>query len=132
MRITHEADYAIRIVSVLAKNGDLTSAKSISDDSGVPLRFALKILGKLCKEGIVDSKKGSFGGYFLTKALEELSVGEIVECIDGPFELNHCLSDDYTCSKMQDKSFCPIHHFFDELSSELKEKLYSVKLSQLI
>ena len=45
MRITHEADYAVRIVYVLAKENKMLPARDISERSGVTLRFALKILG---------------------------------------------------------------------------------------
>ena len=47
MRMTHEADYAIRVVYCLAESGEKMSAKEISDASGVTLRFALKILRSL-------------------------------------------------------------------------------------
>ena len=47
MHITLEADYAIRIVQVLAQNQRRLDAKTISEMTGVTLRFSLKILRKL-------------------------------------------------------------------------------------
>ena len=46
MRMTHEADYAIRVVYCLAEAGEKVSAKDISERTGVSLRFALKILDR--------------------------------------------------------------------------------------
>ena len=57
-----EADYAVRIVHCLAKNGQRMDAKSISDETGVTLRFSLKILRKLVSAGIIKSYKGTQGG----------------------------------------------------------------------
>ena len=70
MRITHEADYAIRIMYCLAERNQTISAKQISDDSGVPSRFALKILRRLTQAGLTESFKGVSGGYQLARAAE--------------------------------------------------------------
>ena len=63
MHITLEADYAIRIVQVLAQNQRRLDAKTISEMTGVTLRFSLKILRKLVAAGIIKSFKGTQGGY---------------------------------------------------------------------
>ena len=89
MRITHEADYAIRIVYGMIKAGDgPVPAAKLAERAGVTLRFALKILRKLTQSGIVKAQKGAAGGYFLAKAPGEISLGSIIESIDGPFQLN--------------------------------------------
>ena len=62
MRITHEADYAIRVTYCLALAGEKQCAKDISEATGVTLRFALKILRKLTQSGIAKSYKGVAGG----------------------------------------------------------------------
>ena len=95
MRITHEADYAVRIAYVLASENKMLPARDISEKSGVTLRFALKILRKLASDGIVVSYKGASGGYELAIDPDELSLGQLIECIDGPLEINHCLSDSF-------------------------------------
>ena len=61
MRITHEADYAIRVAFCLAECGGKLGAKEISERTGVTLRFALKILRKLIQAGMVRSYKGANG-----------------------------------------------------------------------
>ena len=95
LRITHEADYAVRIVYVLMQSQESTVAASkLAEGSGVTLRFTLKILRKLAGSGIVTAQKGANGGYALAMDPADISLGLIIESIDGPFELNHCLSDD--------------------------------------
>ena len=91
MRITHEADYAIRVAFCLAECGGKLGAKEISERTGVTLRFALKILRKLIQAGMVRSYKGANGGYELAQNPAEVSMGAIIVCIDGPITFNHSL-----------------------------------------
>ena len=130
MRITHEADYAVRIVYDLMKNGGTVSARTLAEHTGVTLRFTLKILNKLSAGGIVSSTKGASGGYRLEMDPEELSMGHIIECIDGPFELNHCLSNEFDCTRVGDKNICAFHHIFNDMTSRLKAEFYSIKMSR--
>ena len=132
MRMTHEADYALRIVYTLARHGRQLSAKSISEETGVTLRFTLKILHRLSDVNIVAANKGATGGYYLTEPVENLSLGQIIECIDGPLKINHCLSDEFECTRVSDKQCCPFHCLLADISEDLRTKLYSAKLSQFI
>ena len=132
MRITHEADYAVRIVYVLASEGKMLPAREISEKSGVTLRFALKILRKLASDGIVASYKGSAGGYELGIDPSRLSLGQIIECIDGPLEINHCLSEDFDCTRVGDKNICRFRRIFSDISKEIRDKLYAIKLDEFI
>lgn len=132
MRITHEADYAIRIMYSLAEHGAKISAKELSDESGVPIRFALKILRRLTQGGLTVSYKGVNGGYELARPAEQVFLGEIIEEIDGPIEINHCLSSEFDCSKMQQKNQCVFHRIFDTINQDIRKQLYSLSLAQLL
>jgi len=132
MRITHEADYAVRIIHVLAQNGETVSAREIAEHAGVTLRFTLKILNKLSADNVVTARKGAAGGYALAVPPEELALGRVIECIDGPFELNHCLSDEFSCTRVGDKQSCKLHRIFDSLNQRFKEELYSIKITDII
>ena len=130
MRITHEADYAVRIVYVLMQSEEpCVAASQLAEASGVTLRFTLKILRKLAGTGIVTAQKGANGGYALAMDPADISLGLIIESIDGPFELNHCLSDDFDCTRVKDKKFCQFHHIFDSLNAKLKAELYGIKMN---
>ena len=67
MLLNSETDYAIRIVSCLAKRNSLTTASVISKETGVTQKFTLKILHSLSQNGIVKSYKGKNGGFLLNK-----------------------------------------------------------------
>ncbi len=132
MRITNEADYALRIIYALL-DGAQRSAKVISELTGITLRFTLKILRKLALSEVVGSQQGATGGYFLKKAPSELSVGLIVEIIDGPFQINNCLDDLYLCSRMgRELDKCQFHSFFESLNTKIRNDMYSATLDQFM
>ena len=129
MRITHEADYAVRIVYTLMQaEQPPVAASRLAEQSGVTLRFTLKILRKLAGSGIVCAQKGASGGYSLAMDPRDISLGLIIESIDGPFELTHCLNEEYDCTRVKDKRFWQFHHIFDELNAKLKKELYDIKM----
>ena len=129
MRITHEADYAVRIVYTLMQaEQPPVAASRLAEQSGVTLRFTLKILRKLAGSGIVCAQKGASGGYSLAMDPRDISLGLIIESIDGPFELNHCLNEEYDCTRVKDKRVCQFHHIFEVLNAKLKKELYDIKM----
>lgn len=132
MRITHEADYAIRVAYCLAEAGGKLGAKDISERTGVTLRFALKILRKLIQGGMVRSYKGANGGYELARDPAEISMGEIIECIDGTIQINHCLCNEFECTRVQSKSICNFRKVFGSVNAMIRTELYSVTLKQFL
>lgn len=131
MNITLEADYAIRIVHCLAVNSRRMDAKHISEVTGVTLRFSLKILRKLVGAGLIKSFKGTQGGYELAKKPEEISLADVLETIEGPYNLNRCGAGDFICTRVKDKP-CAFQKVFCEISKDVRERLDAVKFSELI
>lgn len=134
MHITLESDYAIRIVDCIARKGERVGAKAISEESMVTLRFSLKILRKLVTGGIVRSYKGVQGGYELARPAGQVTLGEIIAVIEGPYFISRCLRDGYDCPRRseQDDEFCAYHELFKDLSEQLRERLDSVTIAQMI
>lgn len=106
MKITRETYYAIRIVSYLSRQSSIVGAKQISEETDVPQRFSLKILGKLCNLKILKSFKGTSGGYSLNKDAKDISINDVIVAIQGEIAINTCLEsgndtscpDDCACS----------------------------------
>lgn len=133
MRITHEADYAIRLTYCLAIHGTVVGTKTIAEETGVSLRFALKILQKLVQGGIAVSYQGKKGGYQLACAPANISVGQLVELIDGPVEINHCLNECYDCSRVGDnKTGCEFHVAFQSVNDAIRRQLYALTFDQFV
>jgi len=128
MHLTREADYAIRIMYTLAVNDALTDAGSIAESIAVSKRFTLKILGKLMEIGLVSSKLGAGGGYYLSKSKYDISIADIVEAIEGPIGLSSCLVSQYQCERVTDCSACVFHCMFDSLSRHLRDRLAGISI----
>ncbi len=128
MHITLETDYAIRIVHILAQSGKRLDAKTIAESTGVTLRFSLKILRKLVAAGIIKSFKGTQGGYEIGRDPSEISLGEVIETIEGRYVLNRCVNGEYACTRHKSKC-CQFQKIFREISEDVRDKLYSYKFS---
>lgn len=131
MHITLESDYAVRIVYCLAQNGGRIDAKRIAEETGVTLRFSLKILRKLVTGGLVNSYKGTKGGYELARPPEDISLCDVIETVEGPYSLARCLSEtDFQCNRnTQVCGVCKFQHIYAEVSDIVRERLSAVKFS---
>lgn len=109
--LSMKAKYAIRALMVLAKEGGrMLAIKAIAEEADVPQKFLEAILLELKHHGVVDSKRGIFGGYFLAKEAREITVGNIVRVLDGPLAPIRCAS--FTayqkCDDCVDEKTCEI------------------------
>jgi len=132
MRITLESDYALRIISALARKNEIIDAKTLSDEVSVTLRFTLKILHKLVGGAFVKSYKGINGGYKLNVAPENITLKDIIELIDGPIVISRCLESSESCSMISDKTSCIYHHIFDKISIDVSKKLAAITIADVI
>lgn len=133
MRITQEADYALRIVAMLASREGLADANTIADSAGITQRFALKILRKLVLGEIVCSQKGANGGYKLARVPEEITLKDVIELIDGEIAISKCLSSEHVCSKQgENKSACKIHLIFDAINGDIVKRLENITIASVI
>ncbi|WP_432666268.1 Rrf2 family transcriptional regulator [Wukongibacter baidiensis] len=133
MKITQEADYALRIILHLSKNGidARVDAKSISESEGIPARFTLKILRKLTKAGLTKSYRGVGGGYSLNRKPEAITMKDVIEAIDGPIYINRCIYDKEYCN-IHRTGTCDIHRELNKVRKTLIEELESVNFSDLM
>ena len=94
------------------------------------LPISLKILRKLVAEGIVRSYKGTQGGYELARPAGEISLGEVIEVVEGPITISRCVGvEGFKCSRGED-SFCQFNQTYSEISKMVREKLYAVHFGE--
>ena len=99
MRLSKRGEYGLRALIDLAgelrtqDNGHtVVQIKDIVERQQIPLKFLEQILLTLKNAGIVHSKQGTGGGYYLAKPAEEIIVGQIVRALDGPLAPIRCVS----------------------------------------
>lgn len=132
MNITQEADYAIRALLILAKEGEgeKLDAKTISERGRIPLRFLLKLLRKLIQAGIVRSYRGVNGGYALNRHSKDINLREVIEAIDGSISINRCIIDKDFCNENNTER-CVVHKELKKVQSILVNELEKITLFKL-
>lgn len=89
MKISKKAEYALRAVLAMCRgaHGTVFSIQSLALDEHIPLKFLEQILLILRKGGVLHSKRGAGGGYTLAKPAARITLGEIIELVDGPLDI---------------------------------------------
>lgn len=89
MKLSTKARYGVRAVFDIAyhNSGHPTQARDIAKRQAVPLRYLEQIFQELRRADIVGAKRGPRGGYFLARAPEEISLGDVVRAVQGPIDL---------------------------------------------
>jgi Rrf2 family protein len=86
MQISAKADYAMRALLVLAAapNDESVKGQTIAETQGMPVKFVENTLGDLKRSGLVQSQRGSSGGYRLGRPSHLITVADVVRAVDGP------------------------------------------------
>ena len=86
MRITAKADYAVRAAAELAAAEGTGPVKGerIATAQDIPLKFLENILSELRTAGIVASRRGAEGGYWLDRPASEIAVADVLRAVEGP------------------------------------------------
>jgi Rrf2 family protein len=130
MEITRQADYAVRSMvhlSELSVDGRVSTA-SISEAESIPLPFLTKVISRLATAGLVTTSRGMGGGVSLARPPEEVTLRQVVEAVDGPIVLNHCLLRSGTCDREPN---CAAHDVWGEIQDGLVRDLDSVSMKDL-
>ncbi len=133
--LSMKAKYAIRALSVLArKDNAMMQIKSIAKEADVPHKFLETIMQDLKSKNIVNSKRGVFGGYFLSKPAGEIKVGDIVRYIDGPLAPIRCASVTAyeKCDDCVDEKTCSIKKVMVKVRNAISDVLDNCYLSDMV
>lgn len=85
MRVSAKADYAIRAAVELAAAGDgPVKGERLAQAQEIPSNFLENILSDLRNAGIVASRRGADGGYWLAKPAADVSLADVIRAVDGP------------------------------------------------
>ncbi|HLR99745.1 MAG TPA: RrF2 family transcriptional regulator [Mycolicibacillus parakoreensis] len=86
MRMSAKAEYAVRAMVQLAtvETGTVVKTDDLAHAQGIPAQFLVDILAALRSDRLVRSHRGRDGGYALARPATEISVADVLRCIDGP------------------------------------------------
>jgi Rrf2 family protein len=124
--LSMKAKYALRALTVMAKNEKkMLQSKAIAYEADVPQKFLENILQELKHNGLVESKRGIFGGYFLAVPSSKITVGSVIRVIDGPLAPIRCasLTAYQKCDDCVDEKTCQIRKTMVEVRNAIANVL---------
>jgi Rrf2 family protein len=116
--LSRKAQYAFRALTHLVnkyEEGPVLISE-IARKKRIPLKFLENILLQLKKAGVLDSKKGKGGGYFIKADPAKTTVASVIRIVDGPIALLPCVSlNFYERCKNCDEKNCGIHDIMERV-----------------
>ena len=129
MKLSRTVAYAVRATLQLAQlesEGPVPCSK-LASEGKMPERFLLQILRNLVTHGILRSTRGVDGGYALVKPANQISLLEVIEAIEGPYDSSHEVGEG-----LPDESQAMLRDALNQVTSTTRKQLEAIKLSQLL
>ncbi len=131
IRLSRMADYAVVLMTCLPENmGSSKSASDLACETRLPLPTVSRILKKLAQRHLLESKRGTNGGYRLARSQRDITVVDIIVAVDGPIALTNCLEDGPGDCGIE--TFCPLRSHWQLINAAISKALRQVTLADLI
>jgi Rrf2 family protein len=132
--LSQKAQYAFRALTYLVNHYQKGPVliSDIADKKHIPLKFLENILLQLKNAGILESKKGKGGGYYIKNNPAETSIANVMRIVDGPIAMLPCVSlYFYQKCKNCDEHNCGLHGIMEEVRDASLGILEKKTLAQL-
>jgi Rrf2 family transcriptional regulator, cysteine metabolism repressor len=95
MMFSTKAEYGVRVMVELARRsgGEPIPLAEIAAGDSMPLAYLEHLVARLRKAGLVDSRRGSRGGYLLARPAAQITMAEVVEALEGSIAPIECISE---------------------------------------
>jgi len=130
IRLSKLADYAVVMLSYMAaREGEVYTTARLAERSAVPEPTAAKVLKLLARSALLESQRGSNGGYGLARPAAEITVADIIVAVDGPIALTACVegSSDH-CGVEQ---LCSMRGNWNRVNRAIRDALEDVTLADM-
>lgn len=133
--LSKKTQYAFHALTYLAENhskGPILISE-ISQERQISLKFLENILLELKKAGVLGSKKGKGGGYYLIKAADEVALAKVIRVLDGPIALLPCVSLNYyeRCENCQEE-ICGLNRVMADVRDNTLKVLENKTLKDIL
>ncbi|RME66762.1 MAG: Rrf2 family transcriptional regulator [Nitrospirae bacterium] len=129
LRLSTKGQYGVRAMYEIARGKGPVNIRTISERQEVSVPYLEQILNTLRRAGLIKSIKGPGGGYILTRPAKEISIGEILEELEGPLAITSCLNPEEGCSRVDQ---CVAHLLWKGLRFQIEDFLRKVTLADLV
>jgi Rrf2 family iron-sulfur cluster assembly transcriptional regulator len=130
MRLTTKGRFAVTAMIDLGLRygGQPVTLAEISNRQRISLSYLEQLFGKLRRHHLVDSVRGPGGGYKLTRAMDQMSVADIILAVDEPIDATQCGGKE----NCQDEQKCLTHDLWASLNAHIFDYLRGISLKQLV
>ena len=131
MRLTSLADYAVVMMAAAARYpaGAQLSATLLAERTGIPLPTAQKLTGRLAAAGLLETARGTGGGFRLARGADAISLADIVEAVEGPILMTSCVDTArHDCAL---ESCCQVRSHMGVVNGAVRGALAAVSLDSL-
>ncbi len=131
MKLSTRTRYGIRAVLELAENygkGPI-QLKIIAQHQEISAKYLEQLMTILKSAGIVNSVRGSKGGYLLAKAPEQIKISDVFHCLEGPVVTVECVENESYCTRTND---CVARQVWTEVQNAIMGVLQSITLQNLV
>ena len=135
MQVTHAGEYAIIGLLYLAKQpeGRTVMIDEIGDAERIPKSFVAKIFQTLARAGFIQSHRGAHGGFSLARPAGEISLLQILNCVEGEFALQKCVGEEPVCVVATERlGNCVLCGVFAEAQRRVNEVFARTTLADLL
>ncbi|MBN1146064.1 MAG: Rrf2 family transcriptional regulator [Anaerolineales bacterium] len=140
MKLSKRGEYGLRAMIDLAtalkwqsNNGEVVQIKEIAQRQRIPAKFLEQILLTLKNAGLLHSRMGAGGGYYLGKPANEISLGQIVRVLDGPLAPVRCVSQmAYESCGCPDEQHCGLRLVMLDVRNAIADILDNTTLAEVI
>jgi len=130
IRLSRLADYGVVLTTFLARHPDgWLTATELSSTTALPAPTVAKVLKVLVQEHILESHRGTKGGYALSRPARDISVADIVSALDGPIALTECMGLESGSCEIE--SLCPTRVNWRTINDAITVALKSVTIADM-
>lgn len=148
MMFSTKAEYGVRVMVELARRAgegvdgteSVVPLAEIAEHDGMPLAYLEHLVARLRKAGLIDSRRGSRGGYMLARPARDITMAEVVEALEGAIAPIECISQTsdgrVVCSRESGRvgsdSICPTKLLWTRVRFSIVRTLQDTTLADLL
>ena len=132
MRLTAQADYAVVMMTAAARHCGVSgrlNATILAEETGLPLPTVQKLVSRLSAAGLIESARGTGGGFRLSRPPASISLADIVEAIEGPIAMTACVENGRHDCCIEEN--CRVKPHWNAVNGAVKGALAEVSLASL-
>lgn len=136
MMLSKRSKYGLRAILALARHPSRQPVliAALAQQERIPKKFLEQILLALKHAGLLGSKKGQGGGYFLQRAPDAISLGDVIRALDGPIAPVPCVSRmaHHPCEDCEDEATCGVRDIMQQVRAATASILDQTTLAEVL